>query len=73
MTHYLTIIGMYNEMSSFGEKKARKIAKDEPALMIEYNRKQLSRIYPGGERIISTNLDPVPMWNMGSQMGLYCR
>ena len=68
---YLLSIDSYAEMSSFGEKKARKIAKDDSKLMINYNNKHLSRIYPGGERIISTNYNPVPMWNMGSQLGFY--
>ena len=33
-----------------------------------HNRRQLSRIYPKGTRVASTNLDPLPHWCAGSQM-----
>ncbi|KAK3610357.1 hypothetical protein CHS0354_008630 [Potamilus streckersoni] len=33
-----------------------------------YNRKQLSRVYPKGQRVDSSNYDPFPMWNCGAQM-----
>ena len=33
-----------------------------------YNRKQLSRVYPKGPRVDSSNYDPINMWNCGSQM-----
>ena len=29
---------------------------------------QLSRVYPKGSRVDSSNYDPQPMWNAGSQM-----
>ena len=28
----------------------------------------LSRVYPGGQRIDSSNYNPVPFWNVGCQM-----
>ena len=56
-------------MSSFGEKKAMKFAKEESVAMLQYNRRQLSRIYPNGSRIDSSNYDPVPLWNVGCQLG----
>lgn len=33
-----------------------------------YHRRQLSRVYPKGQRVESSNYDPVPFWLCGSQM-----
>lgn len=33
-----------------------------------YNRKALSRIYPKGQRVESSNYDPYPLWAVGCQM-----
>ncbi|MEE6506582.1 hypothetical protein FKM82_007739 [Ascaphus truei] len=35
---------------------------------LQYNRRQLSRIYPKGQRLDSSNYDPMPMWLCGSQL-----
>ena len=35
---------------------------------VEYNMKQLSRIYPGGGRVDSSNYDPRVQWNAGCQI-----
>uniref|UniRef100_A0A674D4N1 Phosphoinositide phospholipase C n=1 Tax=Salmo trutta TaxID=8032 RepID=A0A674D4N1_SALTR len=35
---------------------------------LQYNRLQLSRIYPRGQRLDSSNYDPLPMWLCGSQL-----
>uniref|UniRef100_A0A674D3L1 1-phosphatidylinositol 4,5-bisphosphate phosphodiesterase gamma n=1 Tax=Salmo trutta TaxID=8032 RepID=A0A674D3L1_SALTR len=48
----------FRDMSSFPETKAEKY----------YNRLQLSRIYPRGQRLDSSNYDPLPMWLCGSQL-----
>ncbi len=56
-------------MSSFGEKKAIQLAKDQGKDFIGYTKRQLARIYPGGTRIDSSNYDPVPLWNAGCQLG----
>jgi Phosphatidylinositol-specific phospholipase C, Y domain len=45
------------------------MARDDPVYWIQYNQRQLTRVYPGGSRIDSSNLDPVTMWNTGSQLG----
>ena len=58
-------------MSSFAEKKAMKLSKEEAASFIKYNQRQFSRIYPAGSRVDSSNYDPVPLWNIGSQLGMY--
>lgn len=36
---------------------------------IHHNMDKLSRIYPGGFRTDSSNYNPVPMWNVGCQIG----
>ncbi|CAB3226150.1 unnamed protein product [Arctia plantaginis] len=60
---------MYNEMSSFPETKAEKLmCQQETAFFLKYHTIQLSRIYPKGQRIDSSNYNPVPFWNVGSQM-----
>lgn len=57
------------EMSSFAEKKVMKIVKEDLTVpMLNYNKRQLSRIYPAGNRIDSSNYDPTPLWNAGCQL-----
>ena len=56
------------EMSSFGEATARKYAKKEPAEFVEYNTRQLIRIYPAGTRVNSSNYNPAVMWKYGCQL-----
>ena len=34
----------------------------------DYHYRQLSRVYPSGRRVDSSNFDPQPMWNAGCQM-----
>lgn len=38
-------------------------------LFVRHNSRQLSRIYPAGQRLQSSNYDPQEMWNGGCQMG----
>lgn len=33
-----------------------------------YNKRQMSRIYPKGTRVDSSNYSPQPFWNVGCQM-----
>uniref|UniRef100_A0A7N8Y9D9 Phosphoinositide phospholipase C n=1 Tax=Mastacembelus armatus TaxID=205130 RepID=A0A7N8Y9D9_9TELE len=56
------------EMSSFSETEALKLIKDSGKLFARYNSRQLSRIYPSGQRLQSSNYDPQEMWNGGCQM-----
>lgn len=56
------------EMSSFSETKAKQIIQQNPAAFLEYNRNHVSRVYPKGKRVDSSNFDPIPFWNYGSQM-----
>lgn len=56
-------------MSSFPETKAEKyVNKAKGKKFLQYNRLQLSRIYPKGQRLDSSNYDPLPMWICGSQL-----
>ncbi|XP_060774347.1 1-phosphatidylinositol 4,5-bisphosphate phosphodiesterase beta-3 isoform X2 [Neoarius graeffei] len=58
----------YFEMSSFVETKAMDTLKNSPIEFVEYNKKQLSRIYPKGTRVDSSNYMPQLFWNVGCQM-----
>jgi len=57
-----------NLMSSFGETKSEKLLGKAAANWVEYNTRQMSRIYPAGHRVNSSNYDPVPHWCAGSQI-----
>ncbi|XP_015279857.1 PREDICTED: 1-phosphatidylinositol 4,5-bisphosphate phosphodiesterase delta-1-like, partial [Gekko japonicus] len=57
-----------NEMSSFSEGKALKLAQESGTSFIRHNSRQLSRIYPAGWRTDSSNYNPVDMWNVGCQI-----
>ncbi|XP_059925955.1 1-phosphatidylinositol 4,5-bisphosphate phosphodiesterase delta-3-A-like isoform X1 [Gadus macrocephalus] len=57
-----------NEMSSFSESEALRLIKDTGKLFVKHNSRQLSRIYPAGQRLQSSNYDPQDMWNSGCQM-----
>jgi len=35
---------------------------------IEYNKMQISRLYPNGTRVSSSNPNPQLFWNMGMQL-----
>uniref|UniRef100_A0A8C8FLS6 Phosphoinositide phospholipase C n=1 Tax=Oncorhynchus tshawytscha TaxID=74940 RepID=A0A8C8FLS6_ONCTS len=58
----------YFEMSSFVETKGMDTLKSAPIEFVEYNKKQLSRIYPKGTRVDSSNYMPQLFWNVGCQM-----
>uniref|UniRef100_A0A3P8VK95 Phosphoinositide phospholipase C n=1 Tax=Cynoglossus semilaevis TaxID=244447 RepID=A0A3P8VK95_CYNSE len=57
-----------HEMSSFSESEALRLIKDSGKLFVRHNSRQLSRIYPSGQRLQSSNYDPQEMWNSGCQM-----
>lgn len=61
---------VFNEMSSFSESKAEKYFLQQfHALNIAgYHLHQISRVYPRGNRFDSSNFNPFPFWNAGSQM-----
>ncbi|XP_076153702.1 1-phosphatidylinositol 4,5-bisphosphate phosphodiesterase delta-3-A-like isoform X2 [Alosa pseudoharengus] len=57
-----------SEMSSFSENDALKLIKESGKQFVRLNCRQLSRIYPSGQRLQSSNYDPQGMWNGGCQM-----
>ncbi|KAM9503828.1 1-phosphatidylinositol 4,5-bisphosphate phosphodiesterase gamma-2 [Salvelinus alpinus] len=56
----------YKEIRSFVENKIP--AKNKTPDFLKYNRKSLSRIYPKGQRVDSSNYDPYPLWACGCHM-----
>uniref|UniRef100_A0A8C8C9I7 Phosphoinositide phospholipase C n=1 Tax=Oncorhynchus tshawytscha TaxID=74940 RepID=A0A8C8C9I7_ONCTS len=56
----------YKEIRSFVENKTP--AKNRTPDFLRYNRKALSRIYPKGQRVDSSNYDPYPLWACGCHM-----
>uniref|UniRef100_A0A1I8AVM3 Phosphoinositide phospholipase C n=1 Tax=Steinernema glaseri TaxID=37863 RepID=A0A1I8AVM3_9BILA len=57
--------GSFYEMCSFSETKHEKILEKG---LVQFNIRQLSRVYPMGSRMTSSNFNPVPMWNSGCHM-----
>ncbi|XP_012521897.1 1-phosphatidylinositol 4,5-bisphosphate phosphodiesterase classes I and II isoform X2 [Monomorium pharaonis] len=56
------------EMSSFDEKQATTLLKEKPLEFVNYNKHQLSRVYPAGTRFDSSNFMPQVFWNAGCQL-----
>uniref|UniRef100_A0A8C1GAB4 1-phosphatidylinositol 4,5-bisphosphate phosphodiesterase n=1 Tax=Cyprinus carpio TaxID=7962 RepID=A0A8C1GAB4_CYPCA len=56
------------QMSSFVETKALEHLTKTPVEFVEYNKFQLSRIYPKGTRVDSSNYMPQVFWNAGCQL-----
>ncbi|KAK7099199.1 hypothetical protein V1264_003379 [Littorina saxatilis] len=58
----------YWEMNSFSESQALKLAMSRAEEFVNHNKRFLSRIYPNGMRVDSTNYNPQDLWNCGCQM-----
>ncbi|KAJ3317930.1 1-phosphatidylinositol 4,5-bisphosphate phosphodiesterase delta-4 [Boothiomyces sp. JEL0866] len=58
----------FEEVASFSEGKAYKLAKQDLNGYRNYNSKAFSRIYPSGNRILSSNYDPMEYWVAGCQL-----
>ncbi|XP_042189593.1 1-phosphatidylinositol 4,5-bisphosphate phosphodiesterase beta-1 isoform X2 [Callorhinchus milii] len=56
------------QMSSFVETKALEQLTKSPVEFVEYNKRQMSRIYPKGTRVDSSNYMPQVFWNAGCQL-----
>lgn len=56
------------EMSSFDERQATALLKEYPIQFVNYNKHQLSRVYPAGTRFDSSNFMPQVFWNAGCQL-----
>lgn len=62
---------VYQEMSSFPETKAERWMFsniENSQMFLWYHQVQLSRVYPKAQRVDSSNYNPIPIWNVGSQM-----
>ncbi|XP_071999064.1 1-phosphatidylinositol 4,5-bisphosphate phosphodiesterase eta-1 isoform X5 [Engystomops pustulosus] len=53
---------------SFSETRAHQVVQQKSEQFMQYNQKQLTRIYPSAYRIDSSNFNPVPYWNAGIQL-----
>ncbi|KAL8614073.1 hypothetical protein ACOMHN_026290 [Nucella lapillus] len=58
----------YWEMNSFSESQALKLALSTGEDFVNHNKRFLSRVYPNGMRVDSTNYNPQDLWNCGCQM-----
>ncbi|KAL3875090.1 hypothetical protein ACJMK2_038024 [Sinanodonta woodiana] len=56
------------EITSFVETQATALLKVYPVDFVNYNKRQLSRIYPRGTRVDSSNFMPQMFWNAGCQL-----
>uniref|UniRef100_A0A158R5J0 1-phosphatidylinositol 4,5-bisphosphate phosphodiesterase n=1 Tax=Syphacia muris TaxID=451379 RepID=A0A158R5J0_9BILA len=59
---------IHYQMSSFSESMGLTIMKQNAAEFVSYNERQMSRIYPKGARVDSSNFLPQVFWNVGCQM-----
>ena len=55
-------------MSSLVETQAMTNLKAFPVEFVNYNKRQLSRVYPKGTRVDSSNFMPQMFWNAGCQL-----
>jgi phosphatidylinositol phospholipase C delta len=57
-----------HEQFSISEKAGMKIIKENKGDWIKHNFTHLSRTYPKGFRLGSSNYDPTPFWTAGNQI-----
>uniref|UniRef100_UPI00398EF2B1 1-phosphatidylinositol 4,5-bisphosphate phosphodiesterase delta-3-like n=1 Tax=Pristiophorus japonicus TaxID=55135 RepID=UPI00398EF2B1 len=57
-----------HETSSFSETKAKKLIAENGFTFVIHNTLQLSKVYPLGSRVDSSNFNPQEMWNGGCQL-----
>ncbi len=58
------------QVSSLSETKAHQVMQQKATSFIQFNQRQLSRIYPSSYRVDSSNFNPQPFWNAGCQLGM---
>lgn len=60
----------HNHVYSFAERSFESICRDpeNKTLFEKHNRKYLTRVYPSGFRLRSSNFDPLKFWRRGVQM-----
>ncbi|XP_011874152.1 PREDICTED: 1-phosphatidylinositol 4,5-bisphosphate phosphodiesterase-like isoform X1 [Vollenhovia emeryi] len=59
---------LHHNMSSFAETTGLNYLKTSAIEFVNYNKRQMSRIYPKGTRADSSNYMPQVFWNAGCQM-----
>ncbi|XP_025205231.1 1-phosphatidylinositol 4,5-bisphosphate phosphodiesterase isoform X2 [Melanaphis sacchari] len=59
---------IHHNMSSFAENTGLGYLKSQAIEFVNYNKRQMSRIYPKGTRADSSNYMPQVFWNAGCQM-----
>ncbi|KAI3413707.1 PLC-beta C terminal [Globodera pallida] len=59
---------LHFHMSSFSESTGLGLLKQSALEFVNYNKRQLSRIYPKGARVDSSNFLPQIFWNVGCQL-----
>ncbi|CAH1173795.1 unnamed protein product [Phaedon cochleariae] len=59
---------IHHNMSSFAEPAGLNYLKSQAIEFVNYNKRQMSRIYPSGARANSSNYMPQVFWNAGCQM-----
>lgn len=59
---------IHHNMSSFAETTGMNLLKTQAIDFVNYNKRQMSRIYPKGTRADSSNYMPQVFWNAGCQM-----
>ena len=66
----MTILGrqINSEMYSMNETKAIDLLKQHSEEFVNHNKRQITRVYPKGSRVDSSNFMPLIFWNAGCQM-----
>ncbi|CAG7784840.1 unnamed protein product, partial [Allacma fusca] len=54
--------------SSFAESKALKLISEQGAEFVEFNKRQIAKVFPAGSRTTSSNFNPLPYWTAGCQL-----
>uniref|UniRef100_A0A3Q2DHL1 Phosphoinositide phospholipase C n=1 Tax=Cyprinodon variegatus TaxID=28743 RepID=A0A3Q2DHL1_CYPVA len=76
LVKYTCSVGLYDIeaqgdcflVSSLSETKAHQLMQQKATSLIQFNQRQLSRIYPSSYRVDSSNFNPQPFWNSGCQL-----
>uniref|UniRef100_A0A4W6CYA8 Phosphoinositide phospholipase C n=1 Tax=Lates calcarifer TaxID=8187 RepID=A0A4W6CYA8_LATCA len=77
LVKYTRSVGLYDieaqancswQVSSLSETKAHQVMQQKAVSFIQFNQRQLSRIYPSSYRVDSSNFNPQPFWNAGCQL-----
>ncbi|XP_074537026.1 1-phosphatidylinositol 4,5-bisphosphate phosphodiesterase eta-2a [Halichoeres trimaculatus] len=77
LVKYTCSVGLYDiesqancswQVSSLSETKAHQVMQQKATAFIQFNQRQLSRIYPSSYRVDSSNFNPQPFWSAGCQL-----